>query len=96
MNGNDSKLNETEETINLFEDYKNLLDKIKNIYVNIQEYENKINSINVNDNEFVFKRVVHLNEGEGFGELALIDSRRGKRAARITCTQKSVLAAINA
>ena len=37
-----------------------------------------------------------LNVGEGFGELALIDSRKGKRAARIICTQKSALAAINA
>ena len=55
-----------------------------------------MNSINLNENETVFKRVAFLNIGEGFGELALIDSRRGKRAARIICTQKSSLAAINA
>ncbi len=37
-----------------------------------------------------------LNEGESFGELALIDSRHGKRAARIVSTKKTSLGVIKA
>ena len=37
-----------------------------------------------------------LNQGDSFGELALIDSRSGKRAARIVCTQECSMGVIAA
>lgn len=43
--------------------------------------------LNLNDHDYIFKRVAILNAGESFGELALIDSRKGKRAARIVSTK---------
>jgi hypothetical protein len=52
--------------------------------------------LNLNDHEYIFKRVAILNEGESFGELALIDSRHGKRAARIVSTKKTSLGVIKA
>ena len=37
-----------------------------------------------------------LNQGQSFGELALIDSRKGKRAARIVSIKKTSLGVIKA
>jgi CRP-like cAMP-binding protein len=37
-----------------------------------------------------------LNAGDSFGELALIDSRQGRRAARIVCTQDCAMGVISA
>lgn len=46
--------------------------------------------------ETVWKRVVVLNQGDSFGELALIDSKSGKRAARIVCTTDCSMGVISA
>ena len=71
--------------------------------LNIQEVQTKIKRLQVELNEnsiseykTTFRRVVTLKAGDSFGELALIDSRKGQRAATITCLENCTMAVINA
>ena len=52
----------------------------------IVQVQREIDAIQIVEVETIYKRVAHLYEGDSFGELALIDSRKGVRAARIVCT----------
>lgn len=63
------------------------MEQIKTVIDSIEECEQRMNDINLDENEQVFNRVGLINSGEGFGELALLSSNKGKRAARIICTQ---------
>ena len=60
--------------------------KAEEIDAQISVLEKLISDVQLTEVEVIWKRVVILNQGDSFGELALIDSRSGKRAARIVCT----------
>ena len=95
----------------LNEYYRNLIDKDytedqKNILISlmlevqessatIKDFKNKMSEISLSETETDFKRVVVLHPGDSFGELALIDSRKGVRAATITCVEECTMAVIN-
>ena len=60
--------------------------KAEEIDAQISVLEKLISDVQLTEVEVIWKRVVILNQGDSFGELALIDSRSGKRAARMVCT----------
>jgi len=67
----------------LLEREQKLKDYIIDLHSKIEECEVKIGSIKLSNYEMIYKRVAVLREGDSFGELALIDSKKGTRAARI-------------
>ena len=53
-----------------------------------------MSSIVLTEMETIWKRVATLKAGDSFGELALIDSKKGVRAARIVCTDVTAMGVI--
>ena len=68
------------------QDIQKLRKQVEKINEQISVLEKLIAEAQLTEVEVIWKRVVILNQGDSFGELALIDSRSGKRAARIVCT----------
>ena len=62
----------------------------------VKDLKEQVKGISLAQTETKFKRVLTLKAGDSFGELALIDSRKGVRAATITCLEESTMAVINA
>jgi hypothetical protein len=62
----------------------------------IQDLKAKLDVISLSATRTDLQRVAVLRAGDSFGELALIDSRRGVRAASITCLEPCRMAVINA
>lgn len=73
----------------------NLMREVEDSNAAIQENKNKMSAINLSEMETNFKRVVILHSGDSFGELALIDSKKGVRAASIVCIEETTMAVIN-
>lgn len=75
----------------LAEDQKNILIsmmlEVEESSAVIKNIRNKLSEISLSETQTNFKRVVVLHAGDSFGELALIDSRKGVRAATITCLE---------
>jgi hypothetical protein len=86
----DITLEDDSECVCEIENIKCDIQKLKNqsleIDGQISVLEKLIAEVQLTEVEVIWKRVVILNQGDSFGELALIDSRSGKRAARIVCT----------
>lgn len=61
---------------------------------NIEECQAILSSIVLTELETIWKRVATLKAGDSFGELALIDSKKGVRAARIVCTEETAMGVI--
>ena len=53
-----------------------------------------MSSIVLTELETIWKRVATLKAGDSFGELALIDSKKGVRAARIVCAEETAMGVI--
>ena len=93
-------MEDDQECVLEIEDIKFNINKLKKqaeeIDDQISVLEKLIADVQLTEIEVIWKRVVILNQGDSFGELALIDSRSGKRAARIVCTQDCYMGVIAA
>ena len=55
-----------------------------------------IQSAVLSEQETIWNRVVILKQGDSFGELALMDTKKGRRFARITSLERTQLGVISA
>ena len=60
----------------------------------VEQCQAILSSIVLTELETIWKRVATLKAGDSFGELALIDSKKGVRAARIVCTDETAMGVI--